>query len=78
MHSYPLENKAMDQDFLSGKPVLGRAVIPSGKDARNLTPGDFILVVLSNGKKYKGKVIKFEYFMLKEHRVGEIEFIRTG
>jgi hypothetical protein len=77
MLSYKLEDKKMDSDFLGGRPVIGKAVIPTSSPLYAIQEGDAILIVLSNGKKYKGKVIKFEFFLLNDHHVGEIEFIRS-
>jgi hypothetical protein len=40
--------------------------------------GDALLVILSNGKKYKAQVTKVALFVLNEYYVGEIEFIKSS
>jgi hypothetical protein len=76
MHFYQLEDKAMDQDFLGGKPVRCRAVLRGTNE--HVAAGDFILVVLSNGKKYKGRVIAFESFQVENYIAGELVISRVS
>jgi hypothetical protein len=79
VHFYQLDDKTMDQEFLSGKPVRCRAVLQdSPKGVEHVKTGDFILVLLSSGKKYKGKVVRFESFTLKDYAVGELVISRAG
>jgi hypothetical protein len=75
MHQYRLDDKSMDQEFLAGKPVKGRALLPA--HARGITPGDAVLVILSSGKKYKGKVTNYNFFVLDDNKIGEIEITRV-
>lgn len=74
MKSYQLESKAQDTDFLSGKEVRCRAVVDVSKDTVN--KGDSILVMLSNGKKYKGRIADFIYFDINKFGVGELIITR--
>lgn len=66
----------MDEAFLGGVPVTGKAVV-DGKKNRPIAPDDTVLVILSNGKKYKGRVTNSAFFRLKEYQVGEIEITRS-
>jgi hypothetical protein len=79
VHFYQLDDKTMDQEFLSGKPVRCRAALQdSAKSVDQVKTGDFILVLLSSGKKYKGKVIRFESFAVKDYAIGELVISRAG
>ena len=75
MHLYQLEDTKMDQDFLAGAAVRVRAVTKEGE--RPVNPGDPILVLLSNGKKYKGKVVTFESVRLNDYAIGELVISRV-
>ena len=77
MHVYELNDKKTDQEFLEGEVVSGKAIL-SGAGTNQLKPGEAIMVVLSNGKKYKGTVTKVAFFVLRDYHVGEIEFIRSS
>lgn len=76
MHVYQIDDKKTDQDFLSGIPVSGKAILSQSKE-KPLQPGESILVLLTNGKKYKATVTKVSFFMLTEYQIGEIEFRRS-
>ncbi len=76
MHVYRLDDKKMDDDFLRGVPVTGKAVV-DGKANQTVAPNDMVLVILSNGKKYKGRVTNSSFFRLKDYEVGEIEITRV-
>ncbi len=76
MHVYRLDDKQMDSDFLRGVPVTGKAVL-DGKNNSTVSPNDTVLVILSNGKKYKGRVTNSSFFRLKDYDVGEIEITRV-
>ncbi len=75
MHAYRLENKRQDGEFLSGAPVSCRAVINSRRE--QVAAGDNILVELSNGKKYKGRVVEFRSFLVNEVEAGDLVIIRA-
>jgi hypothetical protein len=77
MHVYQLNDKKTDQEFLNGEIVCGKAIV-SGAETNLLQPGETLLVILSNGKKYKATVTKAVFFVLGEYHVGEIEFIRSS
>lgn len=76
MHVYQLGDKYTDQEFLKGEIVSGKAVL-SERETSPPQPGESILVLLSNGKKYKGTVTNVSLFVLNEYQIGEIEFIRS-
>jgi hypothetical protein len=62
VNSYKLNDKQQDQDFLSGKTVTGPAVFLSAEFTDDIVKRDErIVVVLSNGKKYMGKVLSFTF-----------------
>ena len=77
MHVYQLDDKNTDQEFLKGKIVSGKAIL-SARETDPPRPGENILVLLTNAKKYKGTVTKVSFFVLKEYQIGEIEFIRSN
>lgn len=62
MNLYKLESKSIDEDFLNGIPIECIAMI-SVQDyhAGLIKEGDKIVVMLSNGKKYMGKVTGFTF-----------------
>ena len=74
MQSYKLDNKKMDEDFLSGKSVWCHAVVP---DHTTLKEGEKLVVLLSNGKKYLGRIGKFNYKLEKGFASGKLEIHRT-
>ena len=60
MNFYVLDNKEMDAAFLSYQDVRCKAAVAlSMLDA--LQPGHALVVQLSNGAKYKGVIIAFDY-----------------
>ena len=75
MHVYRLENTAQDKQFLSGSQVTCRAILESNKPG--LTAGDLILIELSKGKKYKGKVIEFRSFPVDKFLAGDLVIIKV-
>jgi hypothetical protein len=75
MHVYRLENSTQDKEFLSGAKVSCRAVMDDSQAVIN--SGDFILVQLSNGKKYKGKVVEFKSFQVEKYFAGDLVLIRS-
>jgi hypothetical protein len=73
MNYYKLDDKVMDAQFLKGEAVLCRAVLtPKEIDEGRIREGDTIVVMLSNGSKYKGRITSFRYVLIDEHAVGEI------
>ncbi|HYF70271.1 MAG TPA: hypothetical protein VD884_19165 [Ohtaekwangia sp.] len=78
MNVYHLDSKAMDSDFLKGNPVTCKAVF--NKSNANEPPikiTDAVLIVLSNGKKYKGHITAVNFFTVDHYSVGEFTVIRT-
>lgn len=76
MQTYQLDNPAMDDEFLRGKPVLCKVVIPDQKE--KIKKGDSLVIVLSTGKKFKGRIIEVHFFNLNQYTVGELEIIRQS
>jgi hypothetical protein len=81
MNVYKLDDKIMDAVFLKGDVVACRAVLtPAELREGRIREGEPILVLLSNGAKYKGLITAFNYVLIDEHAVGELEIqrIMTG
>lgn len=77
MNSYQLENKTMDEDFLNGKTVNCNAVIPvSGYESGMLKEGERIVVLLSIGKKFMGKIMRSSFEKRGNLTEGKLEIIR--
>ena len=78
MNAYKLNNKIEDQDFLSGTPVKGTAVfLKSDFQADLIKINERIVILLSNGKKYMGKVTHFNYVSKGEIIEGEVEIVKA-
>ena len=78
VNSYKLSDKEQDQVFLAGNAVKGSAVFLKREFKPDLIKtGGKIVVLLSNGKKYLGKVERFTFVSKDEHIEGEIEIIRV-
>lgn len=78
MNAYKLNDKSEDQNFLSGNPVKGTAVfLKSQFNPEIIKINGRIVVMLSNGKKYMGKVTKFNYVPNGEIIEGEVEMIKA-
>jgi hypothetical protein len=75
MNSYKLDDKDMDNDFLSGKTVVCKAAIPDSQ-LSTLNEGEPIVVVLSNGKKYRGIVGKFDHTIKNKIASGNLEILK--
>jgi hypothetical protein len=74
MFSYQFETPAQDKEFLSGNTVTCRAVLKGGD---TVSAGTSILVVLSNGKKYKGRIIEFRSFLVQDYLAGDLVIAKT-
>lgn len=70
MYAYRLEDRQQDQQFLSGETVICRAVLKTDRGVP--APGDLILIQLSTGKKYKGEVVNYSSFQMKEIAAGDL------
>ena len=78
MNAYKLNNKSEDQNFLSGSPVKGTAVFLKSEFKSDLMKiNGRIVILLSNGKKYMGKVTHFNYVSKGEIIEGEVEVIKA-
>ena len=76
MRYYTLEDKTQDQDFLAGKQIACRAVFPTS-EKNEFVAGNNLIVVLSNGKKYKGTVIEFRNISIENYYIGELVIKRS-
>lgn len=63
----------MDEQFLNNRSVRCRVAIDE-KDV--LQSGQELLVMLSTGAKYKGKITKVEVIAIGNRAIGEIEIVR--
>jgi hypothetical protein len=78
MQAYKLENKEQDQQFLSGMEVTCRAVLPVSTDSLGMIhKGDSLVIVLSNGKKYKGRIVDFMNVKIENYRIGELVIVKV-
>ena len=73
MNYYQLENKSMDAQFLNKGSVRCRVAI---EDKDVLQPGQDLLVMLSTGAKYKGKITAVDVIAIGNRAIGEIEIVR--
>lgn len=73
MNYYQLENKTMDEQFLSNRSVRCRVAIA----ARDVLQQDQeLIVMLSTGAKYKGKITVVDVVAIGNRAIGEIEIVR--
>jgi hypothetical protein len=76
---YKLDDKPMDAAFLKGDVVQCRAVLsPEEQADERLREGSSILILLSTGAKYKGRIIRFTRITLNGYAVGELEIVRDS
>jgi hypothetical protein len=73
MNLYQLENAETDNAFLAGKKVCCKVYLHKNEIEREaLKAGDPIVIALSSGKKYKGKIIRVDYALMQPHAIGEM------
>ena len=78
MNSYKLNDTSEDQNFLSGNPVKGTAVFLKSEFNPDLIKiNGRIVILLSNGKKYMGKVTNFNYVTKGGIIEGEVEVVKA-
>ena len=78
MNSYKLKDKDQDQNFLAGNPVKDGAVFLKTEFKDGVINNDErIVIILSNGKKYMGKVVSFNYTSKGDVIEGKLEIIRV-
>jgi hypothetical protein len=78
LHSHKLKDKDQDQNFLTGNPVKDSAVFlkTEFKDGI-INIDDRIVIILSNGKKYMGKVVSFNHTAKGEVIEGQLEITKA-
>jgi hypothetical protein len=77
VNSYKLSNRDEDRKFLEGDLVKGTAVfLKTEFDQHGINKDDKIVVVLSNGKKYMGKVVSFRFATRGDIVEGQLELNR--
>ena len=77
MNSYKLNDKDEDQNFLAGNPVRGTAVFLKNEFKNDIIKDERIVIILSNGKKYMGKVANFSYAPKGEVITGHLEIVKA-
>ena len=78
VNSYKLNDKSQDQNFLSGIPVKGTAVFLKSEFKSDLIKiNTRIVILLSNGKKYMGKITHFAYISKGKIIEGEVEIVKA-
>lgn len=76
---YKLDDKTMDAAFLKGDTVPCRAVLsPEEQADERLREGSSILILLSTGAKYKGRILRFTRITINNYAVGELEIVRDS
>jgi hypothetical protein len=75
MNTYQLDDKVMDQKFLSGETVKCKAVIRE-QETDQYKAGTRIVVLLSTGKKYMGEVTDFTWQLQRGYAEGMLTLIR--
>jgi hypothetical protein len=79
MNVYKLDDKVMDDSFLQGQVIRCRAVLSQNElQHDSMKVGSPITIMLSKGKKYKGRVVSFQYLPVQEFAMGEIEIIKES
>ena len=76
MNSYRLDTKSQDEDFLQGKDVPCDAAIRESELSR-LNSGESLVVLLSNGKKYRGSIRSFQYTIKNGIATGKLVITRN-
>jgi hypothetical protein len=74
MLAYQFETPMQDKEFLAGNEVTCRAIL---KDQNSLAQGEFVLVLLTTGKKYKARVIEFRSFPVQDYLAGDLVLVKT-
>ena len=78
VNAYKLNDKNQDENFLLGVPVKGTAVFRKREFKSDLIKiNGRIVIVLSNGKKYMGRVTHFAYVSKGDIIEGEVEIVKV-
>jgi len=75
MHYYKLESKEMDTRFLNEERVSCRVTL---RATEQLQIDQVIIVMLSNGAKYKGKITRMDLIPMGNYTIGEMEVVRVA
>lgn len=73
MFVYQLSDKKEDQAFLAFSTVTCRVTL---KQNQFMKEGDNLVIKLSNGKSFKGKIVKLDLIPLADYHFGEMEVVR--
>ena len=73
MKYYELTDKTEDKNFLEGKTIHCKMTL---RPEETLLDAEVIVVKLSNGSKYKGKILQFKPIQIGGYQVGEATIIR--
>ena len=77
MHYYQLDSKTQDADFLQGKSVFCPAALTEAEyNTGKLAEGSKMVIRLSNGAKYMGKLLHFDYAIQNGGITGTLEIRR--
>jgi hypothetical protein len=78
MNIYKLDRKSTDENFLGGNLIQCNAMISvQDYEAGLIKAGDKIVVMLSNGKKYMGNVVRVTVFANGSEKMeGILEIIK--
>jgi hypothetical protein len=75
MNYYKLENRTMDLEFLNNVSVSCRVVM---REKENIEAGQELIVMLSTGAKYKGKITKVDLIPMGNYTIGEMHIVRQA
>ena len=77
MNHYKLDNKQMDAAFLSGTEIICKVAMNEDEvRSEKIKVGDALIVILSTGSKYKGRVVSFTAVPIEKYVVGEMVVVR--
>ena len=77
MNYYRIDSKVQDSDFIQGKSVFCSAALTEAEySTGKLAEGSKIVILLSNGAKYMGKVLHFDHTLQKGIITGTLELRR--
>jgi hypothetical protein len=73
MKTYQLDSNETDKLFLGGESIQCPAVLPVADMPK---PGERLVILLSNGKKYMGEIRDFDHTISGGHAQGKLRIIR--
>jgi hypothetical protein len=75
MKIYQFDDAAQDEEFLKGKHVSGKVALHEGEEP--IRKDDLLVVALSTGKKFKGRIHEVRLFTVDRYKFGEVQIVRA-